>query len=226
MAEWVATSGLESSWNQPALTCKACDMKTPAVQISTLVMEKTARTQAHRAVDCTAPRDTACRYCKAEGHMIRDCPQKPPMVCGNCGQEGHLRKTCGNSRLINRDHVADVTPDDALEKIKIAASQRDVDDVKEAVQEYIKSVHGNVNYQELQTMFINEDVNLWLIATERQLVNVFTNMDLQGNTGKKYSISYRFSERPERPREMEGWPKSRSELLDRLHDAGEVRNPV
>lgn len=71
-------------------------------------------------------------------------------------------------------------------------------------------------------MFINQDVNLWLIATERQLVNVFTNMDLQGNTGKKYTISYRFSEKPERPREIEGWPKSRAELLDRLHDAGEV----
>ncbi|KAG6019296.1 hypothetical protein E4U40_007170, partial [Claviceps sp. LM458 group G5] len=87
MAEWVATSGLESSWNQPALTCKACDMRTLAAQMSTLVLEKTARTQAHRAADCTAPRDTTCRYCKAEGHMIRDCPQKPPMVCGNCGQE-------------------------------------------------------------------------------------------------------------------------------------------
>ncbi|KAG6107085.1 hypothetical protein E4U31_000344 [Claviceps sp. LM219 group G6] len=222
MAEWVATSGLESSWNQPAFNCKACGMKRQAARVSTLILKKTARTRAHRAADCTAPRDNTCRYCKAEGHMIRDCPQKPPMVCGNCGQEGHLRKNCENSRLINRDHIADVTPDDALEKIKIAASQRDVDDVKEAVQEYIKSVHGEVNYHELQNMFINQDVNLWLIATERQLVNVFTNMDLQGNTGKKYTISYRFSEKPERPREIEGWPKSRAELLDRLHDAGEV----
>lgn len=136
--------------------------------------------------------------------------------------KGHMRKNCENSRVINRDHIADVNPDEALAKIKIAARERDVDDVKEAVQEYVKSVGGDVNYHQLQTMFIDEAVNLWLIATERQLVNVFTNMDLQGNTGKKYSISYRFSEKPERPREIEGWPKSREEILDRLEDAGEI----
>ncbi|KAG6016922.1 hypothetical protein E4U43_002732 [Claviceps pusilla] len=136
--------------------------------------------------------------------------------------KGHMRKNCENSRVVNRDHIADVNPDEALAKIKIAARERDVDDVKEAVQEYVKSVGGDVNYHQLQTMFIDEAVNLWLIATERQLVNVFTNMDLQGNTGKKYSISYRFSEKPERPREIEGWPKSREEILDRLEDAGEI----
>ncbi|GAB0135372.1 hypothetical protein EsDP_00003712 [Epichloe bromicola] len=144
------------------------------------------------------------------------------MVCDNCGQEGHMRKNCENARVINRDHVADVSPDDALAKIKIAASERDVDDVKEGVQEYVKAVGGDVNYHQLQTMFINEGVDLWLIASERQLVNVFTNMDLQGNTGKKYSISYRFSEKPERPREIESWPKSREEILNRLEDAGEI----
>ncbi|KAG6040671.1 hypothetical protein E4U41_007450 [Claviceps citrina] len=135
---------------------------------------------------------------------------------------GHMRKDCENGRVINRDHIADVSPDDALDKIRAAALERDVDDAKEGIQEYVKAVGGDVNYSQLQTMFINEGINLWFIATERPLVNVFTNMDLQGNTGKKYSISYRFSEKPDRPREMEAWPKSREEILARLEDAGEV----
>ncbi|QUC23106.1 uncharacterized protein UV8b_07347 [Ustilaginoidea virens] len=176
----------------------------------------------HRAAECPAPRDTACRYCKKEGHILRDCPEKPPMICGNCGQEGHFRNNCENARSVNRDSVADVTPEEALAKIKKAACERDADDAKEGIQEYVKAAGGDVNYHQLQTMFIDEGISLWLIAMERQLVNVFTNMDLQGNTGKKYSISYRFSEKPERPRERETWPSSREEILNRLEDAGDV----
>lgn len=65
---------------------------------------------------------------------------------------------------------------------------------------------------------------MWLIAVERQILPTFTNMDLQGNMGKKYSVSYRFSDKPERPREIEGWPGSVDEILSRLDDAGEVVN--
>lgn len=69
---------------------------------------------------------------------------------------------------------------------------------------------------------IAEGINLFFIAMEKSLVNVFTNMDLQGNMKKKYSISYRFSEMPDRPREAGSFPKTREELLNRLDDAGEV----
>jgi hypothetical protein len=115
-----------------------------------------------------------------------------------------------------------MSPDEALAKIKTACAERDLDDAKEGVQEYVKAVGGDVTYRQLQSMFIREEINFWLIAAERQLVSVFTNMNLQGQTGKKYTISYRFSEKPERPREAELFPKSREELLNRLDDAGEV----
>jgi hypothetical protein len=78
-----------------------------------------------------------------------------------------------------------------------------------------------VTYKDLQEMFIHENINVWLVATERSLIDVFTNMDLQGNTGKKFTVSYRFSEKPERPREVDMWPQGREELLNRLDDAGE-----
>ncbi|KAJ6440389.1 zinc finger domain-containing protein [Purpureocillium lavendulum] len=173
--------------------------------------------QGHRAAECPQPRDTTCRYCKQEGHMVRDCPDKPAMVW-------HLRNACENARKVNRDHVADMSPDEAWAKIEKAVAERDVDDAKEAVQEYVKSLDGSITYRELQEGLMDKGVNLFLVATERSLVTVFTNMDLQGNMGKKYSISYRFSDKPDRPREAESFPKSRDELLARLDDAGEVVN--
>ncbi|KAH7262152.1 hypothetical protein BKA59DRAFT_505189 [Fusarium tricinctum] len=57
----------------------------------------------------------------------------------------------------------------------------DLNDIKQAVQKYIKAVNG-----------------------ERSLVQVFTNLDIQGNTDKKYTISYRFVKKPDRPRKIEG----------------------
>ncbi|KAF4965192.1 hypothetical protein FZEAL_10784, partial [Fusarium zealandicum] len=176
----------------------------------------------HRRAECPNPQEVTCRFCKQPGHMLRDCPDKPPMVCENCGEEGHMRKNCENARKINRDHVAIMTGDEAWEKMKKAVSEKDVDDVKEAVEEYVKSCDGNVTYRELQQALILENINLWLIASERQLLPVFSNMDLQGNMGKKFTVSYRFSEKADRPREIDGWPKDREELLARLDDAGEV----
>lgn len=133
-----------------------------------------------------------------------------------------MRKNCENARKINRDNVATVTPDAAWEKLKKAAAEKDVDDAKEAVEEYVKALDGNVVYRDLQQALIDQDIGLWLIATEKPLVPIFTNMDLQGNMGKKYTISYRFSEKADRPRELEGWPKDRDEILSRLDDAGVV----
>ncbi|RDA94682.1 hypothetical protein CP533_2498 [Ophiocordyceps camponoti-saundersi (nom. inval.)] len=178
----------------------------------------------HRAADCPTPREMTCRFCHQPGHMVKDCPDKPPMKCENCGQDGHMKYNCENARLINRDHVATISPEEAWAKIRNAVSDRDIDDVKDAVQEYVKALDGSVTYRDLQEGFINEGINLFIIPMERPLAPVFTNMDLQGNMGKKYTVSYRFSEKPNRPREAEAFPKSREELLARLDDAGEAVN--
>ncbi|KAF5018192.1 hypothetical protein F66182_9849 [Fusarium sp. NRRL 66182] len=176
----------------------------------------------HRRADCPNPQEMTCRFCKQPGHMIKDCPDKPPMVCENCGEEGHMRKACEKPRKINRDNIADVDADVAWDKIKKAVSEKDVDDTKEAVQEYLKAVNGDITYRALQEALIDHGIGLWLIPTERTLLQVFTNMDIQGNMGKKYTVSYRFTEKADRPREIEGWPKDREELLARLDDAGDI----
>ena len=176
--------------------------------------------------------------------MVRDCPDKPPMICENCGLDGmvlpakmwncyelfanyplgHTKRSCQNARKVNRDHVKDLSPEEAWEKLQKAVTERDLDDTKEAVQEYVKSLDGAISYRDLQEAMLEKGIDLFFIATERDLVKVFTNMDLQGNMGKKYSISYRFSEKPDRPREAESFPKNREELFERLDDAGEIVN--
>lgn len=133
-----------------------------------------------------------------------------------------MKYSCEKPRKVNRDHVADVDADVAWEKIKQGVAERDIDDVKEGVAEYVKALDGAVTYREMQEALIDQGTNLWFIGTERALVGAFTNMDLQGNMSKTYTVSYRFSEKPERPIEIEGWPKTREEILSRLDDAGDV----
>lgn len=135
---------------------------------------------------------------------------------------GHFRTNCENARKVNRDHVADTTPDAAWDKLKQAALERDADDAKEAIEEYVKALAGEVTYRQIQERLLEENVKIWLISTERELIDTFTNMDLQGKIDKKYSISLRFTDKPERPREINSWPGSNEVILSRLDDAGMV----
>ena len=94
-----------------------------------------------------------------------------------------------------------------------------MDDVKEAIEMYLKAV-PDTTYPLLENAFRTQDVPVWVIALERpELAVTMTNMDLQGNLDRKYTISYRFSDKPTRPREREGWP-SKEENLTRLENAG------
>lgn len=56
---------------------------------------------------------------------------------------------------------------------------------------------------------------------EKEVLDTYTIMDLQGNLDKKFCVSYRFSDKPRRPKEKEGWPASLEENMERLKNAGE-----
>lgn len=72
----------------------------------------------------------------------------------------------------------------------------------------------------MESAFRSQDVNVYLIAIEKELAVTYTNMDLQGNLDKKFTINWRFSDKPARPREAEVWPATPEENLERLADAG------
>lgn len=110
----------------------------------------------------------------------------------------------------------------AWKLLEKAIGERDIDDVKEAVQVYIKAQPATT-YVELESALRGQAYDLYLIPKEKvNLSMTMTNMDLQGNLGKKYTVNYRFSNKPMRPSEREGWPETQEEVNERLADAGEV----
>lgn len=197
----------------------------------------------HNKADCPKPRAPPtgpCRRCNEEGHWSKECPNAPPMVCfdcgsaehlskecpdrscKNCGEKGHSSTDCKSARLVDRSAFPDMSTEDAWELIKKAVNERDIDDVKEAVQVYVKS-SPSTTYPELEEAFRSQKLPLWLIAIEKTgLASTLTNMDLQGELEKKYTVTYRFQWNPPRPRDREVWPKDVEENIERLKDAGEV----
>ncbi|KAI1362565.1 hypothetical protein F5Y08DRAFT_329990 [Xylaria arbuscula] len=181
--------------------------------------------EGHMVRDCPTapPREFSgeCRICHQEGHMAKDCPEKPAEVCKNCQQEGHTVLECKNPRKIDRSNVEEVDAENAWDKIIQGVQEKDMDDVKEAIQQYVKAC-PNSTYVQLENAFRCQGIELYLIALENQsMMSTLTNMDLQGNLDKKYRVNYRFSVNPARPRERELWPKDKEENLVRLEDAGE-----
>ncbi|KAJ8123910.1 hypothetical protein ONZ43_g249 [Nemania bipapillata] len=184
--------------------------------------------EGHLVRDCPTapPREFTgeCRHCHQEGHMAKDCPTKPAEVCRNCQEEGHIVTECKNPRKIDRSHIEEIAAEIAWKKIRMGASERDMDDVKDAIQQYVKAC-PDTTYPQLESAFRTQDIGVYLIAMESQsMIPTFTNMDFQGNLDKKYRVSYRFSPKPSRPRERELWPSSTEENMMRLEDAGEPVN--
>lgn len=110
---------------------------------------------------------------------------------------------------------------EAWEALKRAVIEQDMEDIKMAVQQYVKAC-ADTTYPALEQAFRDQDIGLWFIALKKDLLPTKTNMDLQGNLGRTYTVSYRFDKRVARPREAAFWPKSDEENMERLKDAGEV----
>jgi len=161
-------------------------------------------------------------------HIKADCPKPrvertPEGPCRHCGEEGHWSKECTAPKKIDRSMYEDMDPDLAYANIVKVVTARDLDDIKKAVQTYVKAA-PDTTYVELEKSFRAQNVSLWLIAIERPLAPTLTNMDLQGHIDKKYTVTYRLQWNPPRPRDRDLWPKDVDENLERLADAGEPAN--
>lgn len=159
-------------------------------------------------------------------HNKADCPnprveRAPEGPCRHCGEEGHWARECKAPKKIDRSNLPDKTVEEAWALILEAVNEGELDDIKHAVQIYAKA-SPETTFLELEKAFREQDIKLYLICIERPLASMLTNMDLQGYTDKKYTVTYRLAWNPPRPRDREIWPKDIDENFERLADAGET----
>jgi hypothetical protein len=152
------------------------------------------------------------------GHQARDCPTKPK-ICKICREEGHEALACTGKMKLNLSHVADKSVDEAWALLIQASDERDLDDFKDAVK-MLSKADPNITYVDMEKEFRTREFKVYLIGLEKESGPTFTNVDLQGNTGKKYAIGYFFSEKPQRPTMVDKWPESPEANLERLADVG------
>ena len=98
-------------------------------------------------------------------------------------------------------------PHIAWAEIEQAVKDQDVDAFKVALAKYVKGV-PNLTYGILEKLLRGQGLGIYVIALQRELSQTYTNMDLQGNLDRTYTISYRWSPKPKRPKENQAWPTS------------------
>jgi hypothetical protein len=81
---------------------------------------------------------------------------------------GHHAIECTKPRKIDRSHIPDVPAEVAWAELKAASDEKDIDDIKEAAQKYIKAT-PDATYLQLENAFRAQEMNIYLIATEKEL---------------------------------------------------------
>ena len=71
-----------------------------------------------------------CNNCKKEGWSSQLCCDKIELIWF----QGHKTLDCKDNRLLDWSKIADKTPDDAWEGMKVADADRDLDDLREVRQ--------------------------------------------------------------------------------------------
>jgi hypothetical protein len=134
---------------------------------------------------------------------------------------GHTVAECKAPRYIDRSKVPDLDAHAAIQKIKAAVDEGELFEAKEAVNAYVKT-NPDATYASIEKLMRDQGIGLYLIALEKEVPVQMYNMDLQGNTGRKFQVTFRLSDQCPRPRERQAWPKTPEENTQRLEDCGEL----
>lgn len=82
----------------------------------------------------------------------------------------------------------------------------------------------DLTFADMEKEFRDANMNTHLIAKEQPVSDTMTIVNLQGKKGMKYVVSFQFSDKPARPKFAAGWPSSQEENIQRLNEAGYVRD--
>ena len=100
-----------------------------------------------------------------------------------------------------------------------ASEEREISDFKDALK-ILSKVCPDYTYVQLEKEFRAKNFSIYMIAMEKDHGDTWTNVNLQGDTGKKYAVSYFTSPDCQRPAMLDKWPASPEDNLTRLADAG------
>ncbi|GAT26981.1 zinc knuckle transcription factor [Aspergillus luchuensis] len=178
----------------------------------------------HNKSECTKPRifKGACRICNKEGHPAAECPEKAPDVCKNCkmeAREGHKTMDCKENRRFDLNHIPDKLPEEAWAILKKASDERDLEDFREGLKVYSKSL-PQATFVDIENKLREEDLNFYLIALDKEVNDCISLIDLQGKLNCTYVVGFFYSPKPQRANLRERWPSSVEDNLERLADAG------
>ncbi|KIX00828.1 uncharacterized protein Z518_09893 [Rhinocladiella mackenziei CBS 650.93] len=133
----------------------------------------------------------------------------PGGACRNCSR-GHEAIICKNPKAINHQNILEKSENEAWGLLKNASDMRHITDFKDALQIFSKAA-PNYTYPRLEKEFRERGSSVFLIAMKPR-GDTWTNVNLQGEIGRKYAVSYFLSGKPQR--------RTPEENLIRLADAG------
>lgn len=151
--------------------------------------------------------------------MSKDCPSKPK-VCKNCKAENdHDTIDCTNKKAVDKSGVADKSVDQAWALIKEASNEREVSDFKDALK-ILSKAEPSLTYVDVEKELRSRKLAFYLIGLKKDVAQAFTNVDLQDEIGKTFTLGIYTKPTCPRPILMENWPADAGENMTRLADVG------
>lgn len=143
---------------------------------------------------------------------------------------GHLAADCSANRLlagIPASQTQDVTCDEAWQLLKDADEAKEFDELKRAILVYAKTAYESENatkvtFGVLEETFREAKMKTYLIAKQQNVASTHDIMNLQGEGGQKYVVSFQLAPKACRAKFQDGWPATPDENMARLSQAGFV----
>ncbi|KAK2747333.1 hypothetical protein FQN57_002231 [Myotisia sp. PD_48] len=132
---------------------------------------------------------------------------------------GHRAMDCTQNRKFEQNDVPDKLPEEALEILRKASKERDLEDFRDGLKIYSKA-SPLATFDDIEKKLREENLNFYIIGLEREVGDCHTLVNLQGKLNCKYVVGFFFSDKPQRVNLQERWPASAAENLERLTEAG------
>ncbi|CAG8465105.1 3966_t:CDS:10 [Diversispora eburnea] len=204
----------------------------------------------HIARECPNVEDSgrrdfgACYKCHKPGHKAAECTEEreyediegsgsnKKFTCFVCGSPDHLAIKCPSRQLQkpspwDNPNPTNLTSDEAWNKLLQADKERDVDDFKDAFEEYAKS-SSELTFQEIERQLRASNCKGRLVALEREELPLTKCLvDLQGVTeDKKYVVQIVMGPPSRLARTAGRRAGSDEENIEWLSQAGFLRDDV